>query len=85
MPSNKEIAGWLREAAEKHMLTHGDDRWAETLLIRANLVEQMRCETCRWWDEVDVHGMTNVCGYSQFINHCPFDFYRCHWEGKSGR
>jgi hypothetical protein len=56
MPTNKEIAEWLREAATKAALlrlyqdcTHEESKQAENMwLDRAALVEQMRCETCKY-------------------------------------
>jgi hypothetical protein len=92
MPTNNEIAEWLREAAEKHMLTNGDDRWAETLLIRANIVESMSCETCAKWNTFPHRTKDGkewrTCrdGKSPiFLASVPNDFYCCHREGKDER
>lgn len=61
MPSNQEIAGWLREAAEmsdRLQLAYselypgggGDTRLYDVFNARAVLVEQRSCETCMFWN-----------------------------------
>ena len=45
MPTNKDIAEWLREAAEDANSMDGG-RSIEYYLNRATQVEQMRCEMC---------------------------------------
>ena len=54
MMNTEQVAGWLREAADRHILTHGEDVWAEELLQRAAKVEAMRCGHCRWWEAEDL-------------------------------
>jgi len=50
MPTREEIVAWLREAAE-----HGDRMGYKHLSAyfqkRATQVENMRCETCKYWKE----------------------------------
>jgi hypothetical protein len=95
MPNNREIAEWLREAATKAALLRHyqnccqeDSEQTEKMwLDRAAIVEQMRCETCRWWlCEIDQkYGVilrplvecqkTSIKGQSE-------QFSCCHWEGK---
>lgn len=41
---NNIIVRWFREAADRHILTHGADKFAEDLLKRAAQVEAMTCD-----------------------------------------
>jgi hypothetical protein len=85
MPTNAEIAGWLREAAKVSCAVARFDsdgnvaqftsaeaerrKW----LDRANQVEKMRCEECKWSTSYPI-GKT-----------CPGVKFSCgHWEGKDG-
>jgi hypothetical protein len=88
MPTNKEIAEWLREAAEAigeyASISNFDFTGKRKELLgvihktkdRAALVEQMRCETCR----LRVNG--NWCEkYNQHI--LGMNDSCCHWEEKN--
>jgi hypothetical protein len=109
MPSNKQISGWLLEAATLSMKTraqyvdagfhdHAEKlyRFAKKYLLRSNLVESMRCETCRWWERPSTEMyalalgdcMKEYAGVRDLsccanITHSGPNFYCCHWEGKN--
>jgi hypothetical protein len=106
MPNNREIAEWLMEAAEanrqaqysyeratwlNHAAKHKDisDKFED----RANLIESMRCETCRWWlgygrDLSPIWECTRMAQRDEDdkgeceIGWCGPQFSCCHWEGK---
>jgi hypothetical protein len=91
MPSNQQIAGWLQEAAEnaRILAPHWDGssdnekkRWDK----RASLVEQMRCETCRWWmctlTKYNTLGRPLVECAKTTIKGENEQFCCCHWEEK---
>jgi hypothetical protein len=101
MPGNKEIAEWLREAGHRiHALERGADVNQDRVMYghnirsyheKANLVEQMRCGTCHWWE----HSAELSCSFygncmepghmdpdSSNTTHTGPQFCCCHWDRK---
>jgi hypothetical protein len=84
MPTNKEIAGWLREAAG-YVGNAGLILVALEVRDRATLVEQMRCETCRRWHPSKrwKNCEDRECLYGKNgVQYSAPDFYCCDWEEK---
>jgi hypothetical protein len=93
MTINQDIASWLREAGVAAEMLYAktkdteDDRM-NLFFIRANLIESMRCETCRWWENYNALYGTGEC-HSEKVRdeiECnlspPPRFSCCHWEGR---
>jgi hypothetical protein len=92
MPSNKEIAGWLRECAKRAEAvvtfnSNGDVECFQTAssvraewLARAEMVENMRCEMCKWWDKHSVNSRLAYCTNRKSMWEC--DDCCCQWEGR---
>jgi hypothetical protein len=91
MASNREIAEWLREAAQFHLnvmdvsiidcVTDRHSTLARLFSKRANLVESMRCETCRWWLVGPFSGR-RCSNVNTPVENCKLDFSCYHWEEK---
>jgi hypothetical protein len=95
MPSNKEIAEWMRESVKvmEYAVTCGSfTQYGQSIIkeeitkktAAADLIEQMRCETCRWWAMY-----SSRCRYTADIGSvswcdvwCGPQFCCCHWEGR---
>lgn len=75
MPTQKEIAEWLREAAE-HMTTHGLN-FGHLFFRRAALVESMRCKMCTYGDDC-----IDYSSCSLFDDKFPIGFGCFMWESK---
>jgi hypothetical protein len=106
MTINKKISGWLVEAAEnfriisecipeKAPMRAVVEKYRQIILERSALVENIRCETCRWWWEATSYSIptTSHClstennvgnprGDRSKISYCGPGFYCCHWEGR---
>jgi hypothetical protein len=100
MPSNKQIAEIFKGLQLRFaQITHQPNISVQVFKLAANgidichsksaLIEQMRCETCKYWDKyiADRTDGTACCDnnlspiYGVELPLGP-DFYCCHWEEK---
>ena len=85
----KEIAESLRIGADAHIRLHCEDIQAEYLLQLANKVEQMRCETCHWFEnyvqdeELAISNTADECTNPEVgIENSGPNFGCWHWKAK---